>query len=130
MRPDDAPGERGDRRDEQDPAETASGHGGQKALRQQERRPQVDGDGLVEVLDGNALQRLALPAGVVHQHVYRPERVLGLLGQPDDLRRVGQVGAERGRPSARRGDLPGQLMGRSVARAIADRNARTRRRQG
>jgi len=55
MRADDAAGERGDRGDEQDPAESPVPHGGHRALGEQERGAQVHRQHLIELGGGDVL---------------------------------------------------------------------------
>ena len=77
VRPDDPAGERGHRRHEQDPAESARRHARQRALGQQERGAQVDRHHLVEIGGGHFRQRLpAAQPGVADQHRDRAEGVL------------------------------------------------------
>lgn len=90
----DAAREGRDRGDEQDPAEAAGLHPGHGALREQERRAEVDREHLVEVAGGHLLEGLpAAQAGSRDQDLHRAQPRLDRVDQLAGALGTAQIGS-------------------------------------
>ena len=109
---------------------------GDRRLAGEEHPLDVDRDRQVPSLLGHPLYRRdAHHAGVAHEHVEPAELMHGLLNHPHDFVLAGDVGVDRRRPPAERGDLGGRALRAAVnpptarSRIAARRQQRARRRR-